>query len=137
MLADRRAPPAIGGLGHPAINRMRTLRPGADNRRVTELDPAGVIDALAANPSLRPFLRDRVVATMPAKATRRRALLNEVALAFEPGVRYPEREVDVFLRGIFADHATLRRYLVDEWFLDRAAGIYWRTGGSAETAAGT
>jgi hypothetical protein len=116
---------------------MRGRRTGADNRRVTELDPAGVIDALAANPSLRPFLRDRVVATMPAKATRRRALLNEVALAFEPGVRYPEREVDVFLRGIFADHATLRRYLVDEWFLDRAAGIYWRTGGSSERVART
>ena len=116
---------------------MRRRAPGADNRRMTELDPAPVIDALAANPSLAPFLRDRAVAAMPAKATRRRALLNEVALAFEPGVRYPEREVDVFLRGIFADHATLRRYLVDEWFLDRAAGIYWRTGGSAETAART
>jgi len=102
---------------------------------MTELDPAPVIDALAAYPSLAPFLRDRVVATMPAKATRRRALLNEVALAFEPGVRYPERAVNDFLHGIYADHATLRRYLVDEWFLDRADGSYWRTGGSPEATA--
>lgn len=102
---------------------------------MSELDPAPVIDALAANPSLAPFVRDRAVAAMPAKASRRRALLNEVALAFAPGIRYPERVVNVFLGGIFADHATLRRYLVDEWFLDRADGIYWRTGGSAEAAA--
>jgi hypothetical protein len=113
---------------------MRRRAPGADNRRMTELDPAPVIDALAANPSLAPFLRDRAVAAMPAKATRRRALLNEVAQAFEPGVRYPERVVNDFLRGLYADHAALRRYLVDEWFLDRADGDYWRTGGSPEAA---
>jgi hypothetical protein len=134
MLADQRGRRPSAVSASRTINRVRARWPGADNRRVTELDPAGVIDALAANPSLRPFLRDRAVATMPAKATRRRALLNEVAVAFEPGVRYPERDVDVFLRGIFADHATLRRYLVDGWFLDRADGVYWRTGGSAETA---
>ena len=31
-----------------------------------------------------------------------------------------------------ADVAALRRYLVDERFLDREAGIYWRTGGTFE-----
>jgi hypothetical protein len=137
MLSDQRGRQPSAVSASRTINRVRGRRPGADNRRVTELDPAGVLDALAANPSLRPFLRDGAVAAMPAKATRRRALLNEVALAFEPGVRYPERDVDVFLRGIFSDHATLRRYLVDEWFLDRAGGVYWRTGGSAETATRT
>jgi len=30
------------------------------------------------------------------------------------------------------DHAALRRYLVDEGFLERAGGIYWRTGGTVE-----
>jgi hypothetical protein len=102
---------------------------------MTDLDPAGVITALAANPALRPFVRDRVVAAMPAKASRRRVLLNVVALAFEPGIRYRERQVDDFLRQIHADHAALRRYLVDEGFLDRDAGEYWRTGGSADAAA--
>ena len=29
-----------------------------------------------------------------------------------------------------ADTAALRRYLVDEDFLSRAAGEYWRSGGS-------
>jgi hypothetical protein len=102
---------------------------------MTDLDPARVIDALDANPALRPFIGDRVVATMPAKMSRRRVLLNQVALAFEPGVRYPEREVDDFLRRIHPDHAALRRYLVDEEFLGRAGGVYWRTGGSEAAAA--
>ena len=29
-----------------------------------------------------------------------------------------------------ADTASLRRYLVDEGFLDRADGVYWRSGGT-------
>jgi hypothetical protein len=28
------------------------------------------------------------------------------------------------------DHAALRRHLVDEGFLGREGGVYWRTGGS-------
>ena len=31
------------------------------------------------------------------------------------------------------DHAALRRSLVDEGFLDRDHGVYWRTGGRVET----
>jgi hypothetical protein len=101
-----------------------------DNRGVTDLDPASVIDALASHPSLRPFVRDRRVETMPARMAKRRLLLNEVAQAFEPGVRYPEREVNDLLTAIHPDWAALRRYLVDEGFLDRAEGMYWRAGGT-------
>lgn len=102
---------------------------------MTELDPGSVIDALAADPALRPFIGDHVVANMPSRMAKRRALLNHVALAFEPGERYPEPEVNDFLRRIHPDHAALRRYLVDDGFLDRAGGVYWRTGGSPEVAA--
>jgi hypothetical protein len=135
MLSDSRV------LGPSPVSASRTInsdasrRSTADNRRVTDLDPASVVDALTADPALRPFVRDRVVATMPAKASRRRALLNEVALAFEPGERYSEAQIAEFLRRIHPDHAALRRYLVDEGFLDRAGGVYWRTGGSADAAA--
>ena len=34
--------------------------------------------------------------------------------------------------AFFADYAALRRYLVDEGFLARAEGSYWRTGGSVD-----
>jgi hypothetical protein len=33
------------------------------------------------------------------------------------------------LRRFHPDVAALRRYLVDEGFLDREAGVYWRAGG--------
>jgi hypothetical protein len=56
-----------------------------------------------------------------------------VASSFEPGLRYPEREVDAVPRawteGGLLDHVTLRRYLVDENLLDRDGGEYWRSGG--------
>jgi hypothetical protein len=38
-------------------------------------------------------------------------------------------EVNGILRRFHDDHATLRRALVDEAFLDRAEGRYWRSGG--------
>ncbi len=97
---------------------------------MTVLDPAATIDALISDPQLAAFMRERQVGTMPAKMSRRRLLLDAVAQAFEPGVRYPEPAVNDYLRHIHADHAALRRYLVDQGFLDRADGAYWRTGGS-------
>jgi hypothetical protein len=100
---------------------------------VSDLDPASVIAALASDPSLRAFVRDGRVEAMPAKMSRRRLLLNQVALAFEPGVSYPEADVDDFMRAIHPDHAALRRYMVDLGFLDRADGVYWRVGGSDTT----
>ncbi|MGH3305579.1 MAG: DUF2087 domain-containing protein [Streptosporangiaceae bacterium] len=66
---------------------------------------------------------------MPARQSRRRQLLAEVAQAFEPGVRYPGHQVNDVLGALYADYPALRRYLVDEDFLDRAGGEYWRAGG--------
>jgi hypothetical protein len=97
---------------------------------MTGLDPTATIDALMGDPQLTAFMRDRQLAAMPAKLSRRLLLLDAVAQAFEPGIRYPEPAVNDCLRHIHADHATLRRYLVDEGFLDRADGVYWRIGGS-------
>ena len=51
---------------------------------------------------------------------------------FEPGIRYPEREVNVLLAVWHPDVAALRRYLVDEGFLTREAGVYWRSGGTVD-----
>jgi len=99
------------------------------------LDSRPVLDALASSPATAAFVRAGSVATMPARLSRRRLLLNQVAMAFEPGVRYAEAEVNDFLRRVHADHAALRRYLVDEGFLDREGGVYWRTGGSFDAAA--
>lgn len=80
---------------------------------------------------LRAFLDDdgRLVA-MPAKHRKRLVVLDHIARAFVPGERYPETEVNVMLRAFGDDFAMLRRYLVDEGFLSREGGVYWRTGGT-------
>jgi hypothetical protein len=90
---------------------------------------------LLADPpaQLRAFIRDGRILAMPARWTRRRLLLDEVAQAFEPGLRYPESAVNEILESVFDDYCTLRRYLVDEQFLSRtAAGTYWRAGGTVD-----
>lgn len=78
---------------------------------------------------LRSFLRDGRLIRLPAAWAKRRVVLEHLAAAFEPGVKYPEREVDAVLRAWHPDHATLRRYLVDEQLMAREGGAYWRIGG--------
>ncbi|MFC7545564.1 DUF2087 domain-containing protein [Plantactinospora sp. GCM10030261] len=82
---------------------------------------------------LRTFLADGRVVRLPARAAKRRILLEHIVSVFEPGVRYSEREVDAVLRAFYAeDWVSLRRYLVDERLMDREAGEYWRIGGYVE-----
>ena len=69
---------------------------------------------------------------IPARRAKRRIVLTRLALEFEVGVRYPEREVDAVLKRFHPDHASLRRFLVDEGFLSRQGGRYWRTGGPVD-----
>jgi hypothetical protein len=82
---------------------------------------------------LRAFFRDGRLTEIPAKESKRRIVLERIALGFEPGVRYHERTVNAVVGRFSLDHAALRRYLVDEGFLDRDHGTYWRSGGRVET----
>jgi hypothetical protein len=81
---------------------------------------------------LRAFLVDGRLASIPSTRSKRLVVLDHIAKVFEIGVRYPEREVDTLVRAFHPDYAALRRHLVDEGFLSREAGTYWRTGGSVE-----
>ncbi len=78
----------------------------------------------------RAFLRDGRLVSIPAVRSKRLVVLDFLAQEFEPGARYPEREVNRRLRAYHPDVASLRRYLVDEGFLSRDARGYWRTGGT-------
>jgi hypothetical protein len=78
------------------------------------------------------FDADGRITVMPARRNRRLALLDHLAQLFEPGQDYDETEVNRRLRERHDDVAMLRRYLVDEGFLDRREGRYWRVGGSVE-----
>ncbi len=88
----------------------------------------GVADPTVAA-VLRAFLRDGRLVQIPAAAGKRRVVLEHIAAGFEPGVRYPERQVNEMLAAWHPDHASLRRFLVDERLLDRKGGEYWRVGG--------
>jgi hypothetical protein len=81
---------------------------------------------------LKTFFRNGRLTEIPMKRSKRRIVLERVALEFEPGRRYDEKEVDAIVGVFFNDHAALRRYLVDEGFLDRDHGVYWRTGGRVD-----
>ena len=59
-------------------------------------------------------------------------MLDHIVQDFEPGRRYPEPEVNEILSRYNDDVAALRRYLVDEGFMTREAGVYWRSGGTVE-----
>lgn len=69
---------------------------------------------------------------MPSARSKRRLVLEKLALMFEPGERYAEYEVNFQIQLVHADYAAIRRYMVDEGFMDRADGVYWRTGGRYE-----
>jgi hypothetical protein len=80
---------------------------------------------------LRPYVRDGRITVMPARRSARLLLLDHVAQAFEPGRRYAEAAVNEILKALYDDHATLRRYLVDEELMSRTPdGTYWRSGGT-------
>ena len=96
---------------------------------------------------LRRFIHRGRLQAMPAARGKRLVVLNHLAGLFEPGRRYPEPEVNELLGRYHPDYAMLRRYLVDDGFLDRedepapsgsrSLKVYWRTGGTIDLAAPT
>jgi hypothetical protein len=81
---------------------------------------------------LRTFLVDGRLRSIPMKREKRLVVLRYIVRVFEPGVRYPEKDVNVALRAFHDDYAALRRYLVDETLLSREANVYWRSGGPVD-----
>jgi hypothetical protein len=92
-------------------------------------DPTGDAPEDDARVLQRYFRGGRLV-QIPVQRTKKLVVLDRLAQDFEVGVRYPERQVNALLRRYHDDVAALRRYLVDEGFLAREAGEYWRMGGS-------
>jgi hypothetical protein len=78
------------------------------------------------------FIKNGRLVIMPSKRSKLLPVLDHIAQDFEPGRSYPEPEVNEILERYHDDYAALRRYLVDEGFLDREAGVYWRSGGTVE-----
>jgi hypothetical protein len=78
------------------------------------------------------FLRDGKLVSIPAVRSKRLVVLDFLSSQFEPGKVYPEAEINARLAAYHPDVASLRRYLVDEDFMERRDGFYWRSGGTFE-----
>ena len=81
---------------------------------------------------LTAFVQDGRLTSIPSSHGKRLVILDWLAQLFEPGRRYSEQMVNLLLGQRHADTAALRRYLVDEEFLTREDGIYWRSGGTVD-----
>jgi len=94
------------------------LRPSVDLQDFEgeEYDRKVLSDFLNPDGSLR---------SIPVQHKKLMPVLRYVAQAFEPGERYTEKHVNILLRRYYVDAASLRRYLVDEGFMQRSSGIYW------------
>ena len=102
------------------------------------LDDASDLPTLAADADLDAFDR-KVLATFvgpdgrfrafPAQAKKADVLVRYALRAFEPEVRYSERELGEILRRFSDDTARLRRAFVDHGWMDRTAdgSAYWLT----------
>ncbi|HUZ22952.1 MAG TPA: DUF2087 domain-containing protein, partial [Streptosporangiaceae bacterium] len=76
--------------------RCWSLRLGRDGGRPGQ-GALAVIEAVSRDPRLRAFTGHGRIETLPARQARRHLLLDKIAQAFEPGVRYSERRVSLFL----------------------------------------
>ena len=94
-----------------------------------EADPTGDAPEEQAK-VLRTFFRGGRLVSIPTQQSKKLVVLDRLAQEFEVGRRFNEREVNTVLRQFHDDVAALRRYMVDEGFLDREAGEYWRSGGT-------
>ena len=68
--------------------------------------------------------------TIPTKRSKLLVVLDHLSQSFEPGRHYPETDVNEILEHFHPDYAALRRYLVEDQFLTREEGVYWRSGGT-------
>lgn len=77
---------------------------------------------------LHDYLKDGKLKQWPGQWKKRQVIHRYLVEKFEPGRRYPEREVNQIIGEVHEDFATLRRELVDTGLLRRERDVYWRTG---------
>lgn len=58
---------------------------------------------------------------MPSKIAKAKVVAARIAEEFEPGRTYGEQEVNLLLKSVYPDFATLRRSLIDFGFLTRSS----------------
>jgi hypothetical protein len=98
------------------------------------MDRPSLADALEDRDAvMRAFVHpDGSLKDMPTRLRKRLVVLDHVARSFDIGEQFDESEVNNRLRAFHPDVAMLRRYLVEQEFLERRDGRYWRAGGTTD-----
>ncbi len=120
---------------HYHIYQLETENLEAMARRLLARD---TLPAVAADMDLDAYDRkvvrdfstpDGRLKAIPSQFKKLNAILRHVVRAFEPDVRYTEREVNEILERFNIDYARLRRELVESDLMARegGGGAYWRT----------
>ena len=79
---------------------------------------------------IRTFFRDGRLTHIPMQHKKRLVIFDVLAQRFEPGQLYSEDRVNLELGKVHGDVAALRRGMVDNEFMERRDGMYWRAGGT-------
>ena len=75
---------------------------------------------------LRNFVKDGRLVKIPETMKKRRVILQWLVDRLDVAKKYPEKELNGFLKQYHDDFATLRRELVDGGFMARRESVYWR-----------
>jgi hypothetical protein len=78
---------------------------------------------------LRSYFDGETLTRIPSQRKKRDVVLRWLVERFEPGVRYPEVQVNAILKRHHPDSATLRREFIMTRMMERKQGVYWRTEG--------
>ena len=81
---------------------------------------------------MRAYLPEGRITQIPVRRCDRLLVLDHVARALDPGVRYTEPELNRVLSRFSSDLAVLRHGLLDEGFLEHDRTRYWRCGGTVD-----
>ena len=76
---------------------------------------------------LSTYFREGTLTTFPSKEKRKIIVLQHILKRFEVKRIYSEREINDVLKAIYADFATIRRYLIEYGFMERSKDCteYW------------
>ncbi|CAM4090586.1 DUF2087 domain-containing protein [Helcobacillus massiliensis] len=104
--------------GEPALDltAFATAQQGVQTLRIAARGPAPL-----ERPDINALFEDGLVRTLPVKPAARDALLEWIAERFFTRGSWTEGEVNAVLGTVVIDHATVRRFLIDQGRLRRSA----------------
>ena len=72
------------------------------------------------------FNPDGTLISIPAKSSKRIAVLHRIAQELSPTTRYPEKDLNGIIATFHDDTAAIRRYMIEYGILERdGESVYW------------